>query len=1490
MEFETALNLVNDAMVAHFDRLLNDAELTLFRGAWYHQTYDTTAEESDYSSSYLTRTVGPKFWKQLSEALGERVSKTSFRAAIEQRSRQAEPRLPPPAALVEQRSEPESFGAALVQNASHSLAIDWGEAPDVTIFYGRQSELATLKQWVEGDRCRLMGVLGMGGMGKTALVAKLIETLVESDDCPFQHIIWRSLRNAPSLQEVLADVLPFLSHQQDTEATPKRLLYWLRQARCLIVFDNMETILQEGEQAGSFRTGYEEYRDLLQVIAETRHQSSVVLTSREKPHVVGLQEGIDLPVRSLQLSGSSEAAFALINAKGLMGTDEEKQQLAQYYNHSPLALKIVSTSIQTLFDGQIRLFLNENTLVFNGLQRLLDQQFERLSGLEKTVMTWLAINREWTSTTDLAADIVPVVSRASLLETLESLGSRHLIETRSGYYTQQPVVMEYVTCRFNVQMATELIDLHFDCSHHYAILKTTVKDYVRESQSRLIVQPILQYLQESYQSTEAIRQHLQTLLELLHTETSLQSSYAAGNLMNLCCHLQVDLSHYDFSHLIIRHADLQNNSVRRLNVTDSTFISPRFFQAFSPIFQVAFSPDGTLLASGDGAGQAQIWRLADRQPIVSFKALNTWVMTVQFSPDGNLLAVGDTDGTLYLWHVHTGQLVHQFTAHSGVIWNTPFSPDGTLLATSSTDHTIKLWDVRQGILIATLQEHTKDVRSVDFNSDGTKLVSSSIDQSIIIWDISSYQPIKRMAHPTGAVLAVRFSPDDRYIATGHSDRSVGLWDTLSGECVRLLEGHVQSILSISFNSTGTLLVSGSADGTAKLWEVSSGRLVRTFQGHNNWLWSAEFSPDGLSLATGCNDQTVKLWDVSSGRLLTALQGSANWVMSVQFSPDSTLLASGNFDCTVRLWDVSTQQLSKTLYGHHSWVESVCFSPDGDRLVSSSTDCTIKLWEIQSGRCLNTLKGHSSGIWAVMFSHDGNWIASASCDMTVKLWDACTGNLIHTFDGHLSWVLCVQFNPSGTLIASGSADGTVRLWDVQTKSLWKTLRAETSWVWSVSFTPDGRYLATGSNNGTVQLWNIDNETVIHTLADHEMTVASVNIHPFKPLLASGSDDQTVGLWDINSGKLLRLLRGHQHRVAAVTFSPDGQCLASGSVDETIRLWDIATGNCLGILQSERPYEGMNITGVQGLTEAQKSTLKSLGAIEQIDPESTLEGHSAIQGYSSRVEPSQQIEAVVQLTQTPAFFTSIEETHSRSQPALQIQVLGDLQITYNDQSIDTLINERSQILLAYLLLQRHTPQPRQRVAFALYDMSDSQARTTLRKDIFNLRQALPHAERYLLTTAKTLQWNESANLSLDMAEFEAALCEVEHVSDSEMAAKQQMLERAIALYSGDLLPTLDPEWLMREREQLRQRYLSALEQLIGLLHKRQDYGVALRYAQQLLAADPLRESAYQTVMQLYRDNGDRAAAIRTYHECMTMLREELGIDPSLETQALYQQLLD
>ena len=246
-----------------------------------------------------------------------------------------------------------------------------------------------------------------------------------------------------------------------------------------------------------------------------------------------------------------------------------------------------------------------------------------------------------------------------------------------------------------------------------------------------------------------------------------------------------------------------------------------------------------------------------------------------------------------------------------------------------------------------------------------------------------------------------------------------------------------------------------------------------------------------------------------------------------------------------------------------------------------------------------------------------------------------------------------------------------------------------------------------------------------------------------------------------------------------------------------------------------------------------------------------------------------------------------------PTLHIHLLGDFLLVSGDTPVTTVNVPRLQSLLTYLVLHRSAPQDRSRLAFLLWpDSTEAQAHTNLRKLLYQLRQAFPDADHFLYVDKHSLQWQTTpdASWTLDVLDFEQALAQGEQAKQAQDTnAMRQALERVMHLYRGDLLPTCYDEWILPERDRLRQLFLEAAERLIALLEEERDYDAAIKAAQQLLRHDLLHEATYRKLMRLYALRGDRATALRVYHTCVTVLERELAAEPSEATRKAYESLL-
>ncbi len=582
------------------------------------------------------------------------------------------------------------------------------------------------------------------------------------------------------------------------------------------------------------------------------------------------------------------------------------------------------------------------------------------------------------------------------------------------------------------------------------------------------------------------------------------------------------------------------------------------------IYEVAFSPDGSLLAVASSIG-IWLYDAATSRELALLTGHGGRVFSVSFSPDGNTLASGANDNTIKLWDVATRQNIATLKGHSSGITSVSFSPDGSTLASGSWDDTIKLWDVATRRNIATLEGHSGLVESVSFSPDGSTLASGSYDGIVLLWDVATRQNIATPEGHSGSVHSVSFSPDGSTLASGSGEGEGGgsgrpgtvkLWDVATRQNIATLEGHSGSVESVSFSPDGSTLASGSWDDTIKLWDVATRRNIATLEGHSGLVHSVSFSPDGRTLASGSWNGIVLLWDVATRNVatrqnITTFEGHSGSVHSVSFSPDGSTLASGSGDNTVKLWDVATRRNIATLEGHSGSVHSVSFSPDGSTLASGSWDNTVKLWDVATRRNIATLIGHLSG---VSFSPDGSTLTSA-VGRTIKLWDVATRQNIATLERQRDWVESVSFSPDSRTLASGSHDGMVKLWDVATRQNIATLEGHSGSVESVSFSPDGSTLASGSDDRTVKLWDVATRQNIATLEVYS-SVESVSFSPDGRILASGSWGNTVKLWDVATRQNIATLTGHLDGVKSVSFSPDGSTLASGSWNGIILLWDMS----------------------------------------------------------------------------------------------------------------------------------------------------------------------------------------------------------------------------------------------------------------------------------------------------------------------------------------------
>ncbi len=424
---------------------------------------------------------------------------------------------------------------------------DWDESIDTSIFYGRLTELNQLQQWFSRDHCRLVVLSGMGGIGKTTLSAKLSEYL-QND---FSDILRRSLRQAPPANRLLAELNSVLAGEASRDASEDsldqqitRLLDLLRQRRCLVILDDLEMVLCSGELAGQYRAGCEGYGELLRRLGSERHQSCLLVIARERPSDLASLAGDNLPIRMLKLGGlERDDARRILEAKGIADARHGAIELIQLYRGHPLALKIVATTIQEIFGGDVREFLDQSTLVLGDIMpAIFYQQFERLSKLERAVVYWLALAYEPVTLHQLRRGLsfsVPSTSR--IVAALESLKRRSLLETppdpvgETRLFALQPAFTKYIANILVEQFYQEIETLLATGSaRHISLLRShAFAPLSNDAPARPVLLALRDKLYTTTSAPQNFRENLQVAIAELQQRSAKEIGYAHTNLEHL---------------------------------------------------------------------------------------------------------------------------------------------------------------------------------------------------------------------------------------------------------------------------------------------------------------------------------------------------------------------------------------------------------------------------------------------------------------------------------------------------------------------------------------------------------------------------------------------------------------------------------------------------------------------------------------------------------------------------------------------------------------------------------------------------------------------------------------------------------------------------------------------------------------------------------------------------------------------------------------------
>ena len=609
---------------------------------------------------------------------------------------------------------------------------------------------------------------------------------------------------------------------------------------------------------------------------------------------------------------------------------------------------------------------------------------------------------------------------------------------------------------------------------------------------------------------------------------------------------------------------------------------------YGAVTAVAWSSDGSLLATGSADKTIKIWRSNDAREIRTFRGSPADVVTVAFSADASMLLSLSDDGTYLVWETGSGAILSKGKPDEDRYTSVSFHPDGKKIAAATRKSGISIIDLATGNTTAVLKANTEDlamqkgfeyewVNSVMFSDDGRYIVAGTADYTSVLFDAESGREIRKYKRKrsscTSCFVDAVITGDNKYIISSRSD-SVQMFDRVSGNLVREFYGQGGSAEQLTVSNDGSM-IAAIEYGTIYVWESSTGKvLMKTGDYYEGKAISVAFSADGKKLLAGNEKRTADIIDIKSGKGLLSLRGHLNQVdesiitssymywaaltNEVKLSPDGQFIAVGRTGNNAKLIDFATGKIYKTLRGHNSMVISLVFSHDGKYLATGGVDGKAIVWDVSTGSKVREIQfaDKREAIYSVDISDDNKLLATAGWGGYVVIWDIATGERLRAISPHdRNAVYKVKFMPGAVYFISAGLDKKLKLIEIDTGEEIRSFTGHTDLVNSINLNENGDKFVTSGWDGTIRVWDFLSGLQLLRIRAHEGGVYSATFDRSGKYIVSGGDDFMVKQWSATTGEPIASFAGHQGGVGDASMTPDLKYIVSGSRDGSVRVWDV-----------------------------------------------------------------------------------------------------------------------------------------------------------------------------------------------------------------------------------------------------------------------------------------------------------------------------------------------
>lgn len=555
------------------------------------------------------------------------------------------------------------------------------------------------------------------------------------------------------------------------------------------------------------------------------------------------------------------------------------------------------------------------------------------------------------------------------------------------------------------------------------------------------------------------------------------------------------------------------------------------------------------------------------------------VTCVAFSPDSRLVATGCEDCQVRLWDASSGQMIRILQSHDNPITGVAFSPASSKLVTCAINTDVILWNVLNGQIIQTFAGATYSLRDIAFSFDGTYIAAKSEDTFVRIWDVVTGEMVAVLATQSDWIGGFALSPDSKQIAT-ISVEAIELWDRESGEIVTALKSsnswelHKIEHLEMVFSRDGKSVLFGS-QYDIYLWNIGRQKISKCLSMDpfpTKAVTCIAFSSDH-TLTAVIRDNNVKILQIQNEQILLSFEQNA-MVTSVAFSPDSARVVTGSSDGIARIWQPSFVSLAaKEVQSYFEPIECALFASAGMHLLTvgitegitedrkADQAGIVRVWNVLDGKLVQTLMEGCRRTYCAVLSPDGKRVAMEAFGCiwvwnTEQQWDREQTQEITRYipsdfpsSDHIS---CMAFSFNGMNLAT-STNQMVTIWHLDTWKQITLLRGHEGEVKQMVFSPDDNRLVTGATDGTARIWDRASGTQLAVLKEYAGRSSAISSDSH--LLATGLYSNQISISSMDNGNRLMILDSHTQPVTMLSFSPSGSFLLSVDQAGQVMLWRI-----------------------------------------------------------------------------------------------------------------------------------------------------------------------------------------------------------------------------------------------------------------------------------------------------------------------------------------------